>query len=157
METVVLNWRKRILSLRGKRLVINQLVLSQRWFLAQVIQIPDTVINRVERLVADLLWNEKPPKVIKPNLHLPVEEGGLGILEVRMKIESLHLRLVGRLFHSKDSPWRDMAICLLNKTNNRENLGLSLFHSVLPNSPTGVSPYYRDVLKAYNSLDNIDR
>ena len=68
-ETVDFNWNKtykameeelakqrfRNLSLKGKVIVVNSLVLSKAWYLATVINLPDDMLKKTERLIRSFL------------------------------------------------------------------------------------------------------
>ena len=57
-------WRSRSLSLLGKALIINTLVLSKLVYFAKVLILPDWVLTRVNALIWPYIWGCKMETVV---------------------------------------------------------------------------------------------
>jgi len=53
------SWRSRVLSFRGKALVINALALSRVWYVASLIHIPAWVLTELSSLAFSFFWSGK--------------------------------------------------------------------------------------------------
>ena len=149
-------WKQPKLSLKGKRIIINQLILSKIWFLAQVIPVPQKVITDLEGLVLDFLWGGRQTRVRKQVLYLPIKQGGLGLIDITTKIQSLHLRWVGKLLdNTLKGPWKILMIYQLNKLR-KATQGASVFRTFVE-QPAGVPKFYINLLKSWKTFTNNQR
>ena len=72
---------QRNLSLKGKAIVINPLILSKLWFIANVFPIPKDLVPQVNKIIFRYLWKGSAVEPIaQETLYLPRDRGGLGIL-----------------------------------------------------------------------------
>lgn len=82
----------RTLSLRGKAIMINTELLSKIWYLSSIFPIQNNEYKKIEKLIFNYIWKDSNSELIKrETLYLPLQEGGLGILNV--KDQNLSLRL----------------------------------------------------------------
>ena len=56
-------WRRRNLTLESKIVTFKALVLSKVTFLAEVLVIPNQIIDALQQIQKDFLWNSSFPKV----------------------------------------------------------------------------------------------
>jgi hypothetical protein len=56
-------WKQRKLSLKGKITIINSLALSSLIYVSSVIDTPQKVINEVDKIIVDFLWNGGTAKI----------------------------------------------------------------------------------------------
>ena len=56
-------WRRRNLTLESKIVTFKALVLSKVTFLAEVLVIPNQIIDVLQQIQKDFLWNSSFPKV----------------------------------------------------------------------------------------------
>ena len=82
------SWNRVRLSLRGKKIIINQILLSKLWYISQISTISKYIKKEIERIY-DFLWNEikiRPPKQLaQPSIW----RGGLGILDIDTQLNCL--------------------------------------------------------------------
>ena len=109
-ETILLNWQNtltkmenhiqkmstRQLSLYGKTVLINTLILAKTTFLINVFPIPEQIIKKIHTNISQYLWQNKTPEPIaRKTLFLPKNKGGLNIKETEahnlaMRIKHLY-------------------------------------------------------------------
>ena len=80
------------LSLRGKKLIINQLLLSKLWYIGQIYTVQKYIKREIENRIYDFLWEGKkicPPRHL---VQLPIGRGGLGILDIDAQLNSLKIK-----------------------------------------------------------------
>ena len=75
-ETITVNWQKtltkmknkklssRQLSLYGKAILINTLILAKTTFLSNVFPIPEKIINKIHKNIFGYLWQNKTSEPI---------------------------------------------------------------------------------------------
>ena len=75
----------------GKSLVINVLGVSKLLYLARVLVTPRWVIDRYNSLIWNFLWGSKIEPVARNALHCPIDKGGQGIVDFKVKGWALRL------------------------------------------------------------------
>ena len=83
METLINIWRSRNLSLKGKTTIIKTLILPQIQFLFSMIYIPENIIERIDKMLFNYLWDNKTPKIKKLTTIAAIEDGGIGMIDVQ--------------------------------------------------------------------------
>ena len=74
----------------GQQIIIfKTLALSKITFLAQVLVIPNQIIDTLQQIQKDFLWNLSSPKVKHETICKDFQHGGLKNADVRSKIISL--------------------------------------------------------------------
>ena len=90
-DTILVNWQKtltkmekhiqklmtRQLSLYGKSIIINTLILAKTTFLSNIFPIPEKIIQKIHTNIFQYLWQNKTPEPIaRKTLFLPKDKGG---------------------------------------------------------------------------------
>ena len=117
-------WNRVRLSLRGRNIIINQILLSKLWYIGQIYIIPKYVKKEIEKRIYDLLWEGK--KICPPRAQLPIWKDGLGILDIDTQLNSLKIKWIQRLFNPTNALWKDLMLYRLNLILN-SNQGSALF------------------------------
>ena len=95
MENNVKIQNQRHLSLKGKTIIINTILLSKLWY---VFLIPKDLLPKVKKIIFKFLWNNKDPEPIaRETLFLPRERGGLGILVPSIQSQVLRTKFLLQL------------------------------------------------------------
>ena len=66
-------WNRVRLSLRGRKIIINQILLSKLWYIGQIYTIPKHIKKEIEKRIYDFLWEGRkilPPKTPSPTSYL---------------------------------------------------------------------------------------
>ena len=86
-------WKNRKLSLKGRATFINNIALSKLWYLADIV-IPknNKVYDAIEKIIFDFLWQSKTSLIKRETCYLPLNEGGLGILNPEWQTKALLLK-----------------------------------------------------------------
>ena len=82
-------WRFRNLTLEGKITIFKTLVISKIVFLLHVMTISTEIINSIEKMQKEFLWNGKRPKIKDQNICSNYEMGGLKNVDIKSRIKSL--------------------------------------------------------------------
>ena len=90
MKTISNIWYYRQMTLSGKVLIVNSLMASLYVYKMQVMPIiSNNMINEIEAEIINFLWKGKRPKIPLTTLQCSKKEGGLGLVNIRIKHESL--------------------------------------------------------------------
>ena len=82
-------WRRRNLTLEGKIIIFKTLVLSKITFLAQVLEIPNQVIETLQQIQKDFLWSSSSSKVKHETICKDFQYGELKNIDIKSKLISL--------------------------------------------------------------------
>ena len=98
MEECAKTQSQRNLSLKGKTIVINTLILSKLWFIANVFPIPKDLIPEINKIIFGYLWKGSAVEPIaREILFLPKDRGGLGILVPLIQGQALRIKYLIQL------------------------------------------------------------
>ena len=89
---------QRNLSLKGKTIVINALISSKLWFIANVFPIPKDLIPEINKIIFGYLWKRSAAEPIAwETLFLPRDRGGLRILVPLIQGQALRIKYLMQL------------------------------------------------------------
>jgi hypothetical protein len=100
-----------LLSQAGKLIMVNSVISSFPTFMMCSMKIPITVIKQIDMYRKHCLWrgsdinSKKPPKAAWKMVCLPKEEGGLGVIDLRVHNEALLLKNLHKFFNKVNLPW----------------------------------------------------
>lgn len=89
--------------MKGKVTVINSLLASLLQYPTSVIYTPPRVIKEYKKIILSFLWNNKSPKVDYRTLILPIERGGLKLMDLESRIQVNILQWIKRIINNPDS------------------------------------------------------
>ena len=84
-------WKSRSLSLVGKSLIVNVLGISKLLYLATFLCIPKWVLTKINDLIWPFIWGSRIETVSRLACHQYFTKGGIGIVNVQIKGDSLKL------------------------------------------------------------------
>jgi hypothetical protein len=96
--------------------IFKTLAISQIVFTAYLSSVPDFIINELKKIQNDFLWNGKRAKIKHETLCNTYETGGLQSGDIDLKIKSLQLSWISRLFDHKEHQWKKIPRYLLRKS-----------------------------------------
>lgn len=138
------------LSYRGRILVINNLTASMLWHRLTVLDPPIALIKCIQKACIDFFWDGfhwLPPGI----LHLPLDEGGQGLIYIIGKVKAMRLHAAQRLlYNGSTTPWIRFGLALLRTLG-----GLGYDKQLFLMSPKDVEKimsvpsFYNSVLKAW--------
>ena len=92
LETCLNRWQHTDLSLQGKTLILNTLVLSGLVYLDSVQPIPKICLQSINRLIFKFLWSDKTKQINRTTITLAKDRGSLGMTDLEIKLPALHLK-----------------------------------------------------------------
>ena len=121
------NWDKFLevwLSLKGKKIMVNQTLLSKRWCKSQIHTISKYIKNEIKKYIFPREWKKTRPPM---HLHQPsVWRGAADILDIDTKLIFLKIKWIQRLLNPTNALWKDLMLYGLNLILN-SNQSLALF------------------------------
>ena len=85
-------WMKRLITPLGTVAVLKSLVLSKLIHLRILLpNPPDELINSLQKLCYECVWNKKLDKINRKTVHKSVQKGGLGLPHLKTFISALKL------------------------------------------------------------------
>lgn len=90
------SWLLRDLSLKGKVTVVNSLLISLLQFPSSVNFTPPQVYDEYRRLITNFIWSGRKPKVAYNTLTLPVAQGGLGLMDLQLRVKVSYIQWIRR-------------------------------------------------------------
>ena len=112
-------WNRVRLSLRGKKIIVNQILLSKLWYIGQVYTIPKYIKKETGQ-------NGKKYDFPGTQLNSPFGAGGPGFFDTYIELNSLKIRWSQSLLNPTNALWKDLILYRLNSVLN-SNQGLPLF------------------------------
>lgn len=150
IETIQL-WQNLNLSFKGKRIVINQLLYSRLWYVAQVCCVPPGFLHEITQLMYRFLWGGKKSMIRRSTTQLPIDCGGLGILNCFLMVHSFRLKWISRFFDpSCNGDWKIFFNYNCNRYKNLE-LGRAAFLSFVSETPS-LAPFYKGIFSSWLKL-----
>lgn len=150
VDHVLKSWRSRVLSFRGKALVVNALALSRVWYVASLIHMPAWVLKELSFLAFSFFWSGKRELVSRSSVSLSPLFGGFSVVNVKFKVSSLLGQWVKR-FSSSSAGW--ISFLTFWFSLHFDASPFEVFSRPFAFSPRVLPPFYQSLLLAWRSLD----
>ena len=109
MERLFESWKKRKLTIFGKTCVINSLAISKLINVGSVLPIPeDSLIKKIKSSIFNFIW-DKRDRIKRDTIIGNVEDGGIGLVDVELKLKDIKASWTKRLVDQS---------CILNRIIN---------------------------------------
>ena len=148
MEKVLALWRWRGLSMIGRVTVFKALAFSKIVFISYLNVIPIEIIEKIEKIQNDFIWEDKKTKVKHNTFITDYIDGGLKDIDIRAKIESLHLSWLKRLYDGNKHPWKKMPLALLKEQFTHE----IFYPNVQVKLNNKFPEFYHQIAKSWSSF-----
>ena len=89
IEKVLKLWRMKNLTVEGKITIFKPSAIYKIMHLSLVTTIPSEIINELNKILKEFIWNENNPKIKNTTLRNKYENGGLKNVDISSKIISL--------------------------------------------------------------------
>ena len=111
-ESLLNIWQKRNLNIFGKVTVMNNLCFPKIMYACTVLPVPKHIFHKIEHLLNKFVWHGKSQINRKCTINT-IENGGLNIIDLRSKIQSLKVTWLLRWI--KNPLWKPVADAFLTK------------------------------------------
>ena len=89
MQNVLNSWRMRNITVDWKIIIFKTLALSKIVHLILITLFSKQLIDEMQKILKDFLWNNQNPKIKHESLCNSFEEGGLKNIDTNLAIASL--------------------------------------------------------------------
>jgi hypothetical protein len=108
----LINWSHNKLSLVGRIVVANQILLASMWYVVACWNPNRRMFCQVRGVIMNFIWGGKDAptcaKVKWDTLVLPTAQGGLGIINPKSQFEALLAKLMVRGLAPSGEPWKEL-------------------------------------------------
>ena len=103
LRKVCTNWYNRSLNLSSKVLIVNTLMGSLFVYrMSTVLSLSKIQLNELEKIIKDFVWSGKKPKIAFVTLCKKREQGGLRLVNLQAKQDSI---MIGNIFRLSNDPF----------------------------------------------------
>ena len=114
IEKVLKLWRMRNLTLEGKITIFKTLAISKIIHLSLVTNVPTQIINELNKIQKEFIWNGSNPKIKHSTLCNKYENGGLKNVDILSKVIRLQCLWIKRLYDNFYHPWKIIPSSLID-------------------------------------------
>lgn len=111
----LITWTLKKLSLGGKVLVSNQVILASIWYLASCLDVSSAAIKQVKAMIRNYVWAGKSTcktraRVAWQQAILPLDKGGIKLIDPGMQASALLVKPLTRGLTPRTQTWKDFII-----------------------------------------------
>ena len=153
MKNLLGIWSRRNLSLKGKIVIINALIVSLFVYPATIMETSEELLEQINTALFEFLWNWKKPKIAKSVIQGQLDKGGLKMPNIFMKVKAWKLSWLKRAAQHKDFKWVEVLNTILGNINFCH---LTNCNFIKGNKEIGKLPqFYQEILKDWiNNINN---
>jgi hypothetical protein len=112
LKSKLIAWSHNLLSLAGRILVANQILLASMWYIAACWNPNPRMTAQIRGVIHNFIWGGKDAptraKVRWETLIHPAAQGGLGIIDPKVQSEALLAKLMIRGLAPGGEPWKEI-------------------------------------------------
>jgi hypothetical protein len=150
IKNLVDTWCLRKLTIKGKIVIVNTLLITQLIYVSTVLQPPDGVIKEFKKIITDFVWNGKPPKVKYTCLINDIEEGGLKLQDLSNKIAACQTVWIRRMIDEEyTAAWKSYANSLFKEYNIEH---IPLYNTNTKEFDKIPDSFYRNLMKKWADI-----
>ena len=132
--------------------------MAKYWYLATVIPIPKWFLKPIQKLLFEFLWSGGKDPITRETVFLPIDKGGLGLLNPEIQQKALRLRFLQNIVNPNcETKWVILGrywICF--QLAGLKPQWIFLKANKLPKPDGNIFPdYYGDILNFAKIADNI--
>jgi len=142
-------WKGRKLSLIQKVMVVNVLACSKLWYVGTVVEMPNHYLKLFQKTVFSFLWSSKSEPLARSTVYQSHLDGGLSIVNIFVKLQSLYLQHIQKIILNSDAKWCSFAIYWIGFTLRGHNSFLG--RNSIPHSDY-VPCFYRKCKSVFQSF-----
>ena len=146
-KKIINSWKYRYLTPLGKITVIKTLILSVFTHLFMAIPTPIGILNEINKLLFNFVWDGKPDKIVRDRLCTSRLSGGLNMTNIYNFEKSMKTRWLKQMLISNHKSWLDLLQNDINLTFF-SSLGSQWCLSVIYK----LNPFWKTVFTYFNKF-----
>ena len=155
-------WSSKPLSLAGRIMVVNQVILSSIWYLASCTDLSSHALKLARSTVRNYIWSGKKESCARAKVKwattvLPVVRGGVKILDPQWQASALLVKLLTRGLTVGYEPWKVLVRYRVSQTRQSRNGRWPTHANWVMNSTHLAKQGYtmwQGVMKAWNTIQS---
>lgn len=150
------NWQKRYLTFYGKIQIIKTLLIPKFTYLLQSLVAPKHIINKINSMLFDFLWNGKREKIKRTTLIGNREEGGLGMIDIETYMKSIKIKWIQHLLNNEIANWKCIPHFFLDQFGTNFLIFYMNYNSpkTLPQVKYKIPSFYTDIVSIWSEVNN---
>ena len=147
----------RKISMIGKIQVTKSIIIPQITYLYSVLLIPKTVLNELNQIIYNFIWDGKKEKIKRKTMIRPYHTGGLNVLDIENHAKTMLIKWIIKLTDKNGELWKEIPKMYLNKFGgNLLILKMNLNRlAELPNIKE-IPVFYQNLIKIWIEINNTD-
>ena len=157
-KSILRLWNRRQLTLKGRIVVLNSLASAGIWYYSNILSMPAWAESEIKHESLEFLWRYKKHLVNACAMKQKLDEGGLNLIDIPIKVKAQRIKYISRLFLPCGSvKWKALADYFIGLYR-----GVSLGRTILTSC---IFPYagnivqmpqiYKECIKAWTLADVI--
>jgi hypothetical protein len=147
IENLLKLWCLRKMTIKGKIVIINTLIISQLLYPCTVLYTPEPIISKYKKLILEFIWEKKPAKVKYSCLINSIDNGGLKLQDLETKVKSLKFKWIKQMINEKyEAPWKTY---LQTKIQNIDINNLPYYNVRAVDYPQIQDKFYQEMFKEW--------
>ena len=152
-------WRKRNLTIYGRAISINVIILSQLLYNMNMVVTPEYVLEEVETCIYDFLWKGKKDKIKRVCMTNDFSKGGIRVTDIRSKLTALKASWVTKLANENFARWKLIPCCYFNNFGKdhlifKMNFDQKCQFPYMDNSK--ISLFYKEVVLSWHTTNIVN-
>jgi len=100
----------RNLTLKGKAVMLNSVILSKLWYKAAILGIPRKYLSKLNKVITKFMWNDGSPLISRETLELKPHRGGIKLVNISNKLKAMKVKHILDLIYGEiQHPWKSLA------------------------------------------------
>ena len=150
IEKIINIWKQRNLTVYGKVIVAKTFLISKLNFIARIVSVPIDIIERVEKIISNFLWNG-PDKIKRKASYNTYDNGGLNLTHISTWIKAQKLSWIKRFLDEEiKADWKEYLGWLLKETGGKWFLYCNFETSQIPKDN-----FYREIVETWKELKEV--
>ena len=100
--------------MKGKVTILKLSIISQVSYLLSVLFVPDSILQKIDKLIFNFLWNGKTPKVRRDTIIGNINEGGMKMPDIFSIQKTSKISWIKRLSSEGNSKWKMLMLHMLS-------------------------------------------
>ena len=150
IENTFNHWNKRYLTPLGKITIIKTFIYSKiNHLLSSLPNPPERILNKIEKLCFQFLWDNKPEKVKRSQIKQSKLNGGLNMVNLEHYIMATKVAWIRRLLTKENFPWINLFESIISKKEIFFSLGIQYTQRLILKCK---NPFWKDTLESWFKL-----
>ena len=140
-------WLKRLITPLGRVAVLKSLILSKLvhlWLLLP--NPPNNYVEKLQKMVFSFVWNRKRDRISRKTAVKNIQEGGLGISDIKNFMNALKLTWLKKLQHTGHK-WKNILTVLYPDVDRLHKFGPSIYSKT-----NHINKFWEDTFTVYEEL-----